>query len=245
MDIIQQCKEYNLPPLRNGDQYYSVEIYDGGQIRYRATRSANALEIVSNCIRIAGMDWAEVLHNARTSGLPNPKLDTQSYSSPDSPEPEAAFEFGCGTFRITGHGPLDFDEVKAGKKRLTPSRFDLDRELALWSTTLTAIELRIKDIFLVDLKDKVHSFFVFEDVGNSHYFEINWLKDKGLEIVLEEKQWQGLESRLPQYVQAAAMHQSSPAEIQGLTGWSPSAITAEAEAHLSRGSRAGQRRPTS
>ena len=94
LNVIKRCKQTILPPSE-GDQYYLVEVKDGGPSAFAATKASNAYDIISNALRIHGMDWGDVLHRARTSGSPYPTIETM----PADPYggPENKFEFECGT----------------------------------------------------------------------------------------------------------------------------------------------------
>jgi hypothetical protein len=119
-DIIDQCRAINLPPIV-GDQYYLTFTKDGGPEFYGATRCANALDIINNCLRINGMDWAEILRRTRIMGNGPPSIaldiDPDGYGF----SPYHRFSFECGTYIITGEGPVDFDEDMAlSKKPVVP-----------------------------------------------------------------------------------------------------------------------------
>ena len=96
-DPISESKSLNLPRMK-GDQYYLVEVHDGGKPAFAATRERNSYEIISNVLRIHSMDWGEIIHRARRMGKPFPTLELTD--APGRENTNDRFEFECGTFLV-------------------------------------------------------------------------------------------------------------------------------------------------
>ena len=113
-NVIKRCKETNLPPPQ-GDQYYLVEVQDGGKKVFSATKIPNAFDIISNALCIHSMDWSEMQQRAGRRGEAEPSFEVTPAS--EFGGTEQRFEFECGEFLVIADGPYDFDDVLVQKKR--------------------------------------------------------------------------------------------------------------------------------